>query len=62
MKLYRDRALLSAELTAALDRGLVDEYLIDQARELISTRPSADDLAKRQRVLRQLRAFVTHGW
>jgi hypothetical protein len=55
LKQHRDRGLLASELMAALDRGLDDAYLIDQARALMRSRPSADTIARTERVLRQLR-------
>jgi len=65
MKAYRDRQLINAELGRALEHGLDDERLVNDARQLIRTSPSAataDTYGRTARVLRQLRAFNANGW
>lgn len=54
-KLYTQRGAIAEALAAALRRGVDDPHLISEARGVIKSRPSADDDAKRVRILRQLR-------
>lgn len=56
--MYRDRQLIRTALVQAIDSGLDDQHLIDEARQLIHADPTADVLAKTDRVLRQLRMYV----